>query len=52
MSWQEEFANRGSVADQLQNLLETRGPIGNPIIKYIGLYDLLIDLRIKEGETS
>lgn len=52
MGWREEFDNRGSVADQLQNLLETRGPIGQPLMKYIDLYDMLIALRNQEEETN
>ena len=52
MGWREEFDNRGSVADQLQTLLETRGPIGQPLMKYIDLYDLLIELRNKEEEAQ
>lgn len=40
------------MADQLQNLLETRGPIGQPLIKYIDLYDMLIALRNQEEEET
>ena len=37
---------------QLHRLLETRGPIGDPIIEYATCYDLLLDIQRHLDENT
>lgn len=32
-------------SEQLRSLLEHLGPIGNPVVQYINVYDLLINIQ-------
>ena len=39
-------------AGQLHRLLETRGPIGNPILQFISCYDILMDIQQHLDDTT
>jgi hypothetical protein len=41
-----------TTAGQLHRLLETRGPIGNPILQFISCYDILMDIQQHLDDTT